>query len=196
MSSLGDHERRRYLVELTKALLWLHQQRHRYNRIDNQEEYFALELKGPCVALPIEIRHYILSFLTHFPSSPRLPTSPRLGLAETGSLMFWRKPCNKGERGEHYDMSKSWMSLVCANSYWICEACLSASKSSSIENQSLTYFPTLFYELARKDLNGVGLLEESLYPAKEGNVSRLVFMVGGYQGCSGGSCEEEEMVPV
>ncbi|KAK3837327.1 MAG: hypothetical protein J3R72DRAFT_449727 [Linnemannia gamsii] len=86
--------------------------------------------KDPCLALPIEIWHYILSFL---PLSviAKIAVVSKTWLEGTGSHPFWKKASNKGGLGEPDDVFKSWMSLVCANSYWVCEACLSTSKGET-----------------------------------------------------------------
>lgn len=43
-------------------------------------------------------------------------------------LPVWKVACKKGELGEPRKKYRTHMALVCANSYWICEQCMSFSK--------------------------------------------------------------------
>ncbi|KAG0282665.1 hypothetical protein BGZ96_000250 [Linnemannia gamsii] len=43
-------------------------------------------------------------------------------------LPVWKDACKKGELGEPRKKYRTHMALVCANSYWICEQCMSFSK--------------------------------------------------------------------
>ncbi|KAF9090053.1 hypothetical protein BGX29_011700 [Mortierella sp. GBA35] len=81
----------------------------------------------PCRVLPTEVWHQILSFLR--PSGiARISVVSKAWLDGCRSHPVWRSACEKGGLGELNDLYKSCMALVCANSFWVCEACLSISK--------------------------------------------------------------------
>ncbi|KAG0200568.1 hypothetical protein BGX33_010910 [Mortierella sp. NVP41] len=81
----------------------------------------------PCAVLPTEVWHQILSFLP--PSGiARVSVVCKTWLEGSRAHPMWKTACEKGGLGEPDDLDVTWMALVCANSYWVCEQCFSVSK--------------------------------------------------------------------
>ncbi|KAF9101350.1 hypothetical protein BGX29_005704 [Mortierella sp. GBA35] len=86
----------------------------------------VINRSDPCAVLPTEIWHQILSYLP-FAMVAKASTVSRGWLDGARSHPIWRTICEKGELGEPKRKYKTDMALVCANSYWICDYCLSIS---------------------------------------------------------------------
>ncbi|KAG0206176.1 hypothetical protein BGX33_007557 [Mortierella sp. NVP41] len=87
----------------------------------------------PCRVLPTEVWHQILSYLP--PGIARISVVSKAWLDGCRSHPIWRAACDKGGLGDPDNDDKgvynSRMALVCASSYWVCEACLSSSKGQT-----------------------------------------------------------------
>jgi hypothetical protein len=80
-----------------------------------------------CSIFPTEVLQQILLCL---PLS-KIARHSRVSMAWLDAarvLPVWKVACKKGELGEPRKKYKTYMALVCANSYWICEQCMSFSK--------------------------------------------------------------------
>ncbi|KAG0288192.1 hypothetical protein BGZ96_007998 [Linnemannia gamsii] len=87
----------------------------------------AVNKSDPCSVLPTEILHRILSYL---PPSKIAQTSvfSKAWLDGVRSSPIWKTICDTAGLGKLKLKYKSYMALVCANSYWICDLCFSFSK--------------------------------------------------------------------
>ncbi|KAG0071334.1 hypothetical protein BGZ89_010961 [Linnemannia elongata] len=81
----------------------------------------------PCAVLPTETWHRILSYL---PLVKVAQTSfvSKAWLDGSRTSQLWKTICDKGGLGKPKLKYKSYMALACANSFWICDGCLSVTK--------------------------------------------------------------------
>ncbi|KAG0275663.1 hypothetical protein BGZ95_008513 [Linnemannia exigua] len=111
----------------------------------------SVEPKDPCVALPIEIWHYILSKLP-LSAIAKIAVVSKTWLDGTSPHPFWRKACNKGALGEPDFYTYSDHALAFGER--------PSSASLSVCNQATTVSPTMYYKLNHHDLAGVARVGE------------------------------------
>ncbi|KAF9089029.1 hypothetical protein BGX29_012258 [Mortierella sp. GBA35] len=87
----------------------------------------------PYSVLPTELWQEVLSYLSLSQLS-KISTVSKNWLEGTRSLQVWRDICEKGNLGQPKKKYRTHMALVCSQSYWICEQCLShhAGKNADI----------------------------------------------------------------
>ncbi|KAF9083034.1 hypothetical protein BGX23_011840 [Mortierella sp. AD031] len=87
----------------------------------------------PYSVLPTELWQEVLPYLSLSQLS-KISTVSKNWLEGTRSLQVWRDICEKGNLGQPKKKYRTHMALVCSQSYWICEQCLShhAGKNADI----------------------------------------------------------------
>lgn len=93
---------------------------------DNNRELIPVNLHDPCSAFPTELWHAVLDFL---PLSVIAATSVVSNTWLTAARTYhgWMTAAEKGKMGTPKIKYKSWMALVCAHSYFVCDRCLDYS---------------------------------------------------------------------
>ncbi|KAF9902149.1 hypothetical protein EC991_005229 [Linnemannia zychae] len=77
----------------------------------------------PYSALPTELWHEVMSYLA-LSHIAKASTVSKGWLEGTRALQIWRDACIKAELGKPAQKYSTHMSLVCSQSFWICEQCL------------------------------------------------------------------------
>ncbi|CAO3566957.1 unnamed protein product [Mortierella alpina] len=93
------------------------------------QEKVAVDPSDPCSMLPTEIWHKVLS---HLPLSQVAKTSwvSKTWLDGARKWPVWQQICEKCKLGTPKIKYKTFMAIVCANSYFICDKCHSHSTGS------------------------------------------------------------------
>ncbi|KAF9089994.1 hypothetical protein BGX29_011780 [Mortierella sp. GBA35] len=98
---------------------------------DARNSTAIFQLLGPPVdpysVLPLEIWYEILSCL-RLSEMTKASLISKAWLEGTRSHPIWRKICVSGKLGAPKKKYKTHMALACANSYWVCEFCLSHTR--------------------------------------------------------------------
>ncbi|KAH7032483.1 hypothetical protein BKA57DRAFT_477321 [Linnemannia elongata] len=77
----------------------------------------------PCSVLPTELWHEVMSYLS-LSQIVKASSVSKSWLEGTQALPVWRDICTKAALGSPKKKYPTHMSLVCSQSYWICERCL------------------------------------------------------------------------
>ncbi|KAF8927789.1 hypothetical protein BGZ52_004115 [Haplosporangium bisporale] len=93
---------------------------------DNNRELIPVNPHDPCSAFPTELWHTVLDFL---PLSVIATTAVVSNTWLTAARTYhgWMTAAEKGKMGSPKIKYKSWMALVCAHSYFVCDRCLDYS---------------------------------------------------------------------
>ncbi|KAF9367367.1 hypothetical protein CPB97_005870 [Podila verticillata] len=93
---------------------------------DTNRELIPVNPHDPCSSFPTELWHAVLDFL---PLSVIAATSVVSNTWLTAARTYhgWMTAAEKGKMGSPKIKYKSWMALVCAHSYFVCDRCLDYS---------------------------------------------------------------------
>ncbi|KAG0043417.1 hypothetical protein BGZ89_006473 [Linnemannia elongata] len=84
---------------------------------------FVVNKSDPCSVLPTELWHEVMSYLS-LSQIVKASSVSKSWLEGTQALPVWRDICTKAALGSPKKKYPTHMSLVCSQSYWICERCL------------------------------------------------------------------------
>ncbi|KAF9186862.1 hypothetical protein BGZ51_001718 [Haplosporangium sp. Z 767] len=102
----------------------------------------------PCALFPLEIWHQILSYLP-ISQVARISMVSKTWLDGCRTLPLWKHICNQNHYGEPKIKYKSYMAMVCARSYFVCEWCYSHTEGKRPKRSSNI---PLVIEIKRKPL--------------------------------------------